>query len=91
MNPNKKTVEIKKWYVDDFMRTLYGHVYGHDNFEDGTFVRTSNIVGASKDSEKFIVETRNTNYICMFEENNNYGNPSVDELYKQFQKIVDGY
>ena len=91
MNNNKPTVEIREWYVDDYMWTLYGHVFGHYNFEDNNFVRTSSIFGVSKESDRFIVETRNTNYICLFSENKNYGNPSIDEVYKMLQKAVDNY
>ena len=85
----KPIVEIKNWCVDDYRGVLYGDSYGHYNFKDGTSIRTSSIVGVSKESDKFIVETRNTRYLCMFEEYHDLDDTTIDDVYKMLQKCVD--
>lgn len=42
--------------------TLYGNVYDHPKFKDGTFVRTSEVKNVHKDSDYYLVTTRNTTY-----------------------------
>ena len=85
---NKTTATLKNW--QPYLTSLYGDVYGHSNFEDGISVVTSKIISVAKISDIFIVETRNTVYMCMFEDvHKNLCNYSVDELWEQLQKTVD--
>ena len=69
---NKPTIELKNWYIDNYTyRFLYGNAYGHGKFEDGTFVRTSQILNASimnvtKEESSLVAETHNSIYTCNF-------------------------
>ena len=69
---NKPTIELKNWYIDNYTyRFLYGNAYRHCKFEDGTFVRTSQILNASiinltNEESGLVVETHNSIYTCNF-------------------------
>lgn len=55
----KKSARLENWYVGDY-DLIYGEVYGHPNFTDGTFIRTSRVVSLDKINNK--AETLNTMY-----------------------------
>lgn len=61
---NKKEVRIENWdmiTIGGVNLALYGEVYNHENFADGTSVTTSRI--EREDLENGIIETKNTIYL----------------------------
>lgn len=60
MSADKPTARIENWCVGDNDR-LFGQVYDHPSFPDGTEVVTSRVV--EWDSTRKRATTKNTNYI----------------------------
>lgn len=90
--PDKPIAKLRNWlFIDNFgFAYLIGNVYGHWRFKDGTSVRTSYIKNARKEHDRFIIETRNTIYLCLFEDMSAEHIPlAVDELWQTLQKYTD--
>lgn len=51
---------LERWSIGE-NDCLYGHVYGHPNFADGTFVTTSRVVSYDPKWDKAV--TKNTTYL----------------------------
>lgn len=62
----KQTAQLKNWH--EYCGHIYGEVYGHPRFEDGTRVITSSIVSQRETDTAIIIETRNTIYTCNVED-----------------------
>ncbi len=84
-------VELKKWYIDkdEDAWKAHGEAYGHDRFEDGMFLSTSEIVSITVAGRELVLATRNSRYYCDFSEANlrdesffEDENLFVDEYYK---------
>lgn len=92
---NKPIILLRNWYIDNcYYNRLYGNVYGHNKFENGTFVGIGSIIKATNESNKIVVETRNHVYTCYFndahEENfNNLDMLEMLELYGANEDVIE--
>ena len=86
---NKPTAILKDW--DIFWGILYGDVYGDNKYDDGDNIKVTSIVNITKESDHFIVETRNIIYKCMFKDAsyNLSAFNSIDEIYEQLKDTID--
>lgn len=82
----KPTVELTNWYV--FYGNLYGKTKGSAKFADGTHIVTSTVVNVDKLSDRFIVETLNTIYTCMFDNVASIDKVTADELYAELKDAI---
>lgn len=83
----KQTIELRNWYVDCYCcNCLYGNAYGHSKFENGTFVRTGNIIKATNEDNRLVVETHNSIYTCYFDDahEENFNNLDMLEMLELF-------
>lgn len=56
----KPIVRMEKWFR--IANKLYGTIYDHPNFDDGTEVRTSSIQDEYLEGKQLFIETKNTIY-----------------------------
>lgn len=82
----KPTAELTNWYV--FYGNLYGKTKGSAKFADGTRIVTSTVVNVDKLSDRFIVETLNTIYTCMFDNVASIDKVTADELYAELKDAI---
>ena len=86
--PEKPIAKLRNWlFIDNFgVAYLIGNVYGHWRFKDGINVRTSYIKNAKKEHDRFVIETCNTIYVCLFEDMSAEQMPlAVDALWESLQ------
>lgn len=79
----KSIIVLRNWYIDNYYYDcLYGNAYGHNKFENGTFVRTGSIVKATNEDNRLVVETHNSIYTCYFDDahEENFNNLDMLEM-----------